>query len=175
MAEYDVRVLRNSSGGAEAYEIYNSQGKFVRRYTTQAEADQAAASWNSASQPTTAPAREGAYPPLDAKRYRQSKSSSVFSDKAPDGSYVYVLDENKVLHVAPEGSHVHPKVLGGGKRANGAGGFVVSNGEIVEIDNLSGTFRPHPDSLAQVEQAITQQGGKVSSSVKRTTLKPEDW
>ncbi len=70
---------------------------------------------------------------------------------------------------------MHPRVLGGGQRANGAGGFEVKGGQVVDLDNMSGSFRPHPETLTGVEQAITRQGGKVSPSVKRTTLKPEDW
>jgi RHS repeat-associated protein len=175
-AEYSVQAIRNSSGSVEAFEVYNSQGKFVRRYRTQAEADSAAATWNKAPDPLAAPGKaEGAYPPLDPRKYKPSKDSAVFSNKTPDGKYVYVLDEAGVIHIAPEGSHMHPKILGGGQRVNGAGGFEVKNGQIVDIDNMSGTFRPHPDTLGAVEQAITAQGGKISPSVKRSTLKPEDW
>ena len=113
-AEYDVRVLRNSSGSVEAYDIHNAKGDFVRRFRTKAEADRTAASWNAASDPVAAPGRQGAYPPLDKRRYPQSPDSTVFSNTTADGKYVYVLDENNVLHIAPEGSHMHPRVLGGG-------------------------------------------------------------
>jgi hypothetical protein len=45
-----------------------------------------------------------------------------------------------MVHVVPDGPHVHPKILGGGLPAMYAGDMTVRRGRVVDLTNLSGTF-----------------------------------
>lgn len=57
------------------------------------------------------------------------------------GAYVYVVNILGVIHVAPDGPHMHPHVLGGAEPALYAGDLTISRpGNIAEVTNLSGTF-----------------------------------
>jgi hypothetical protein len=57
-----------------------------------------------------------------------------------DGSYVYVQDVGGVVHVLPDGPHLHPRVLGNAESALYAGDLRIEDGRIVEVTNCSGTF-----------------------------------
>ena len=57
-----------------------------------------------------------------------------------DGGYVYVLDLHGVIHVLPDGPHLHPKVLGNAQPVEHAGDLTIQDGRISDVANLSGTF-----------------------------------
>jgi hypothetical protein len=81
-------------------------------------------------------------PPLDPFPYDRHPASRPFGPDLSPGQYVFVQDGAGVVFVVPETEgHLHPKVLGGGSEAAGAGGLKTeAGGVIVEIDNFSGTF-----------------------------------
>ena len=79
--------------------------------------------------------------PLDRSPYSQSPLSHPLTLAEQAESYVYVVDEQEVIHVMIDGPHMHPLVLGGARAAKYAGDLVISKpGTIVELTNLSGTF-----------------------------------
>ncbi len=43
--------------------------------------------------------------------------------------------------MAPDGPHMHPKVLGGARRASYAGDLTIEDGAVADLTNLSGTFQ----------------------------------
>jgi hypothetical protein len=108
--------------------------------------------------------------PLDKFKYPQAPGSKPFSPTIEPGDYVFVQDENGVVHVLKETEgHLHPKILGNAQPAAAAGGLKVGpEGKILEIDNASGTFKFKPDTLEQVKQALKNQGANVDDTV----LKP---
>jgi len=106
-----------------------------------------------------------AYVPRDLERYRRHEQSAPFSASLPAGVYVYVQDCAGVVWVAPDGFHRHPRVLGGARPAVAAGELTIGeNGEVLSINNLSGTFQCAPDCLLLVVGGIVSQGGKVVAS-----------
>jgi hypothetical protein len=61
---------------------------------------------------------------------------------ASAGRYVFVVDLDDAIHVAPDGLHMHPKVLGNAKPALYAGEVSIDRpGRVDELTNLSGTFQ----------------------------------
>lgn len=55
---------------------------------------------------------------------------------------MFVVDASGVIHVAPDGLHMHPKVLGHARAALYAGEINIDQfGHIEEVTNLSGTFQ----------------------------------
>ena|SRR5437868_3687295 len=81
--------------------------------------------------------------PRDRFPYAADPRSQPIGSQTPPGRYVYVQDELGEIHVVPDTeSHLHPKVLGGGRPARYAGDLVLdAGGVIVELTNLSGTFQ----------------------------------
>jgi hypothetical protein len=103
-----------------------------------------------------------AYTPRDLDRYRRHERSVPFSASLPAGVYVYVQDCAGTVWVAPDGQHMHPRVLGGARPAVSAGELTLGgNGEVLSINNLSGTFQCAPDCLLVVVGGIIAQGGKI--------------
>jgi len=51
--------------------------------------------------------------PLDPTPYPADPRTRPAAPDLADGGYVYVRDTNGVVHVLPDGPHLHPKVLGG--------------------------------------------------------------
>lgn len=106
-----------------------------------------------------------AYVPGDPNRYRRHEQSTSFSATLPAGAYVYVQDCAGVVWVAPDGPHMHPRVLGGARPVVSAGELILGeNGEVLSINNLSGTFECAPDCLLLAVGGIIVQGGKIVSS-----------
>ena len=102
-----------------------------------------------------------AYAPGDLERYRRHEQSVPFSTIIVAGVYVYVQDCAGIVWVGPDGPHMHPRVLGGARPATAAGELTLAaNGEVLLINNLSGTFRCHPDSLLLAVGGIIAQGGR---------------
>ena len=102
-----------------------------------------------------------AYAPRDPERYRRHERSVRFSAAVAAGTYVYVQDCAGVVWVGPDGPHMHPRVLGGARPAVAAGELTLGEGgEVLSINNLSGTFRCAPDSLLAAVGGIILQGGR---------------
>jgi hypothetical protein len=63
------------------------------------------------------------------------------------------------VYVVPDGPHLHPKVLGGGRPALYAGDMTVRGGRVVDLTNLSGTFQfDDEDGLREVAGELRRQG-----------------
>lgn len=106
-----------------------------------------------------------AYIPRDPERYQRHQQSRVFSPALPAGVYVFVQDCDGVVWVAPDGFHMHPRVLGRARPVVAAGELTLDeNGEVLVINNLSGTFRCDSDCL------FTAVGGLI---VQGATVRPE--
>jgi RHS repeat-associated protein len=114
------------------------------------------------------PKRPPTKPPLDVHPYARDHSSRVLSPGVKAAEYVYVQDADGVVHIATNGGHMHPRVLGGAAPAAGAGTLIVdAEGVVTEVTNFSGTFRFGPDTLPQVVEAIRQQGLKVAPTAPK--------
>jgi hypothetical protein len=75
---------------------------------------------------------------------------------------VYVQDVIGVIHVVPDGPHLHPMVLGGGRPAMYAGDLTLKAGKIADVTNVSGTFQfDSEDGLRKVAARLRQQGLEV--------------
>ena len=79
--------------------------------------------------------------PLDPTPYPADPRSRPVGAMLSDGGYVCVRDARGIIHVVPDGPHMHPKVLGGGSPASYAGDMTVRGGRVADVTNLSGTFR----------------------------------
>src|SRR5580698_3286656 len=102
-----------------------------------------------------------AYPARDLFKYKPDERVARFSPDLEEGVYVFVQDCSGVVWVAPDGQHMHPKVLGGARPAVSAGVVTLgAKAEVLLIDNGSGTFRCGPDCLFAAIGGITAQGGK---------------
>ena len=105
-----------------------------------------------------------AYAPRDLERYRRHEQSTPFSANLSAGAYVYVQDCSGVVWVAPDGPHRHPRLLGGARPAVAAGELILAEGgEVLSINNLSGTFQCAPDSLLVAVGGMIIQGGKIAA------------
>jgi len=100
--------------------------------------------------------------PADLFRYAQHSTSQVLGAGVEDGTYVFVQDVRGVVHIAQNGPHMHPQVLGNATAVASAGEITIQNGVVVEINNLSGTFKPAAATLNGVQQAIQSQGLTVA-------------
>jgi hypothetical protein len=103
------------------------------------------------------------YVPIDDRRYKKHEQSVPFSPSLAPGDYVYVQDCWGVVWVIPDGPHRHPQVLGGARPAVAAGELTLGdNGEVLMINNVSGTFQCAPDSLLTAVGGLIRQGATVS-------------
>jgi hypothetical protein len=106
--------------------------------------------------------------PRDRTPYPRDPRSHPISVSTPDGSYVYVEDERGVVWVLPDEGHVHPKVLGGARRAKYAGDLTIEDGKIKDVTNLSGTFRfASRRGLRQVAAQLRAAGLRVMPGALR--------
>jgi hypothetical protein len=97
--------------------------------------------------------------PIDRHPYDRDPGSRPIAKDLPDGVYVYVRDIDGTIYVLPDGSHLHPRVLGGAKPAEYAGDLTVRGGKIRDVTNLSGTFQfDDPIGLIAVAEALEQMG-----------------
>jgi hypothetical protein len=74
--------------------------------------------------------------PLDMTAYPADNRSMPLAKNLQDGLYVYVQDLHGIVHVVPDGPHMHPKVLGNALPAQYAGDLTVTNGSIADLTNL---------------------------------------
>ena len=106
--------------------------------------------------------------PLDATPYPKHPRSRPADTSLTDGGYVYVRDARGTVHVAPDGPHRHPKVLGGGQPAMYAGDLTVRDGRVVDLTNLSGTFQfDDEDGLREVAAELRARGLGVDPGAVR--------
>lgn len=107
--------------------------------------------------------------PRDRHPYKRHPESRECSTAIEAGEYVYVQDEQGVVWVAPNGPHHHPRVLGAAKPAAAASELILDEGvKVVEVNNLSGTFRFGPETLDPVVEALRQLGFEVpEDAIKR--------
>ena len=105
--------------------------------------------------------------PHDRTPYPQSPLSHPLTLAEPAGPYVYVVDEQEVIHVAKDGPHMHPLVLGGARAAKYAGDLVIAKpGVIVELTNLSGSFSFRSKrSLCCVADRLREMGFVVNAVI----------
>jgi hypothetical protein len=97
--------------------------------------------------------------PLDSFPYDRDKRSAKLEPPIRDGVYVYVQDIDGVTYFLPDGSHMHPKVLGGAQPAIYAGDLRIDNGAIADLTNLSGTFQfDDPKGLLAVAKNLEALG-----------------
>jgi hypothetical protein len=106
--------------------------------------------------------------PLDTTPYSQDAGSRPVDANIPNGGYAYVRDVSGVVHVLPDGPHVHPKVLVGGQPALYAWDMTVQGGRVVDLTNLSGTFQfDDAEGLRQVAEELRKQGLAVETGAVR--------
>lgn len=105
--------------------------------------------------------------PRDPYPYARSADSRQVFPGLTAGQYVFVVDVNDAIHVAPDGPHMHPKVLGNAASALYAGEISVTGpGAVDEVTNLSGTFRfKSKRSLCCVAAGLRQLGFTVGDVV----------
>ncbi len=105
-----------------------------------------------------------AYIPLDPERFRRDNRSVAFSSELPAGAYVYVQDCSGIVWVLPDGTHQHPRVLGRARPAVSAGELLMGeDGNVISINNISGTFECTADSLLTAVGGLVKQGAVISS------------
>jgi hypothetical protein len=106
--------------------------------------------------------------PLDTTPYAPDPRSRPIQPGLPDGTYVYVRDTQGVIHVVPDGPHLHPRVLGGGSAAMYAGDLTIQQGTIRDVTNLSGTFQfDNTDGLLAVADELIRLGFNVAPAAVR--------
>ena len=111
--------------------------------------------------------------PFDRYLYTRHPESKPCTLSTPAGQYVYVQDAGGVVWVAPDGPHQHPRVLGNAFPAAAAGELTLGEeSRVVEVNNLSGTFRLGPETLDPVVQALRDMGWDVPADAIRRY--PED-
>jgi hypothetical protein len=106
--------------------------------------------------------------PLDPFPYPKDPRSQPIHVGLPDGLYVYVQDAFGVVHVVPDGPHMHPKVLGNASDALYAGDLTILAGVVTDLTNLSGTFQCDDEQgLRDVARAIRQEGLTIATGAVR--------
>lgn len=106
--------------------------------------------------------------PQDPTPYPQDPRSRPIDPRISDGGYVYVRDGAGTVWVLPDGPHMHPLVLGGGRPAMYAGDMTVRSGRVVDLTNLSGTFQFDDETgLRDVAAELRRQGVVVEHGAVR--------
>jgi len=106
--------------------------------------------------------------PRDKTPYPQDPRSAPASSKTPDGAYVFVQDLRGVVWLLPDEGHMHPRVLGGNRPARYAGDLTVRNGIIIDVTNLSGSFRfASRSGLRNVARQLRKQGLTIARGAVR--------
>ena len=106
--------------------------------------------------------------PQDRRKYPRHPDSSLATTGLVDGEFVYVQDLNEEIWVLPDGPHRHPKVLGQALPVLYAGTLKVAGDTIVELTNLSRTFRCDDDEgLIEVAEWLLNRGWKLAGNAIR--------
>ena len=113
-----------------------------------------------------------AYAPLGDPdpNHRRHRESRRFSGDLPAGDYVFVQDGFGVVYVLrqeQQPGHAHHVVLGRARPAASAGELVLgAGGQILEINNISGTFQCAPDSLFVAIGGLIRQGAIYNNNTQ---------
>ncbi len=108
------------------------------------------------------------YPPFDATPYPADPDSVIADPAQPDRAYVYAQKTDGTIYIAPDRPHQHPKILGGAEAVRYAGDIRLQRGKLLDITNLSGTFRcDEPDGLLAAAQQFVQQGFVIKQNAIR--------
>jgi hypothetical protein len=106
-----------------------------------------------------------AYSPLDRRDYEPDKRSKQFSRDLPAGFYVYVQDCSGDVWIAPDGPHMHPKILGRVRPVVAAGELNLGRGgEVLSINHMSGTFPCALDSVLVAVGGLVRQGAIIAAN-----------
>jgi hypothetical protein len=106
--------------------------------------------------------------PLDDFPYERDSRSKALTTIVEDGLYFYVQDVDGTIHVLPDGSHMHPKVLGNASPAIYAGDLRIENGRIADVTNLSGTFQfDEPRGLLELATQLSALGFVIEEGAVR--------
>ncbi len=108
--------------------------------------------------------------PRDPFPYPADPRSRPICAATEPGRYVYVQEEVGEIYVVPDTEpHLHPRVLGAGQPALYAGDLVLqAGGVIVELTNLSGTFRcKNRGGLLAVAELLRARGLLVQENAIR--------
>src|SRR5712692_7419232 len=109
--------------------------------------------------------------PQDSAPHPQDPRSQPRGPGLPDGGYAYVRDTSGMVLGVPDGPHLHPKILGGGRLARKAGDLTLRDGKVVDLTNLSGTFQfDDEDGLRHVAEQLRPQGLGVEIGAVRFFL-----
>lgn len=105
--------------------------------------------------------------PIDRTPHPRSPDSRRLVVSESPGLYVYAVDEGEVIHVVPDGPHVHPTILGLARPALYAGEIEIeASGVVGEVNNLSGTFQFRSKrSLLCVAGMLVDMGFSVRSVI----------
>ncbi len=106
-------------------------------------------------------------PFFDKTLYSRSNASRRLSITEHPRRYVYVVDVQATIHVAPDASHAHPTVLGFAQPALYAGEISIDRHSNVDaVTNCSGTFQfDSQQSLCCVAARLQQIGFTVDDVV----------
>jgi hypothetical protein len=105
---------------------------------------------------------------LDGFPYQRDPRSQVLATSIEDGNYVYVQDIDGTIYVLPDGSHMHPKVLGNAALALYAGDLRIEMSRIMDVTNLSGTFQfNEPQGLLAVATQLAAVGFFIEEGAVR--------
>jgi hypothetical protein len=106
--------------------------------------------------------------PLDRFPYPRDPRSQALVTAIEDGNYVYVQDVDGTIYVLPDGSHMHPKVLGNASPALYAGDLRIEMKRIADVTNLSGAFQfDDPIGLLSVAMQLAAIGFDVEEGAVR--------
>jgi hypothetical protein len=106
--------------------------------------------------------------PLDSFPYQRDPRSQPIGTAIDDGNYVYVQDVSGTIYVLPDGSHMHPKVLGNASPAMYAGDLRINVKRIADVTNLSGTFQfDDPQGLLAVANQLEAEGFVIEDGAVR--------
>lgn len=106
--------------------------------------------------------------PRDPFRYKRDTRSRPLAPGIQDGLYVYVQDTKGVIHVLPDGYHMHPRVLGDAEPALYAGDLRIVAGKVKDVTNLSGTFQFNEVAgLLEIAEEMEKIGLEVQDNAVR--------
>jgi hypothetical protein len=106
--------------------------------------------------------------PLDPFPYPLDPRSRPIALGIEDGLYVYVQDIDGVIHVLPDGGHLHPRVLGNAQPALYAGDLRITGMSIMDVTNCSGSFQfDEPEGLLQVSTQLEALGFEIREGAVR--------
>jgi hypothetical protein len=81
---------------------------------------------------------------------------------------VYVQDVDGRVYVLPDGSHMHPRVLGNASPAIYAGDIRIEDGRVADVTNLSGSFQfDDPAGLLELARHIELLGLVIENAAVR--------